>query len=91
MFDGEGKCDICIEMLCGQARKATMALCQRFQAYEFTPRRLIRMVTFWAGLDNPAWTKLSSKVYRLQSESGRVSWSTHVHDALIRYDSEDAW
>ena len=35
MFDCEGKCDICIETLCGQARKTTMALHQRFQAYEF--------------------------------------------------------
>ena len=155
MFDGEGKCDMCIETLCGQARKATMALRQRFRAYEFTPHekyglylqlvepilsygsevwgyerapdmeilhrkfireilgvrkstrndliyyelgtiplrphRLIRMVTFWAGLDNPASTKLSSKVCKLQRESGRVSWSTHVRDALIRYGSEDAW
>ena len=32
-----------------------------------------------------------SKVYRLQRESGRVSWTTHVRDALIRYGSKDAW
>ena len=39
MFDGKGKCDICIQTLCGQARKATMALRQRLQAYEFTPHK----------------------------------------------------
>ena len=53
--------------------------------FHYTP--VDRMVMFWAGLDNPASTKLSSKMYRLQRETGRVSWSTHVRDALIRYGS----
>ena len=154
-FSKTGDWSSCIETLCGQARKAKMALRQRFYSYEFTacekyrlflrlvepilsygsevwgyqkanemellhrrfmreilsvrnktknellyselgmiplrPLRLMKMVNFWAGVANPNSNKLSSQIYRLQRTGTRVSWCTHVRDALIEYDFGDMW
>ena len=79
------------EILCVRSSTKNESVYHELGTIPLRPRRLIRMVSFWAGVAGPDSHKLSSEVYRLQRTENRANWSSKVRDALCQYGFHDTW